>query len=331
MDHLPVLTQIIEQELGGVLVDFEDITSGYAGYVYVVQATVEGRPRTLCCKLTPLETPRNAWLTPVDIRVDGSTIDNLLGAYAILSQAGIRVPKLYAFGRTETGEPLAYQVMERLEGISIREFVAYQEHERMEQLHELAGEALGRLHSMTRAYDGLCAQSAPYTLGWKAAFYASLQNMLKRASDRNAAIQRNAQDIERFVSRQESLWTDPAEFVFSHIDGLQGMARYTDNGWTLTGLVDIEDHRFVDPRFSLAGYELSLHYEGKKVPATFWQGYARYKQVPASYPSLRNLFFLYSLLGWLSGCYDDWRGPPERREPTLRHFEALILATVREG
>jgi hypothetical protein len=331
MDHLPVLTQIIAQELDGALVDAKEIPGGYAGYVYVVRAAVEGRPRTVCVKLTPLETPGNAWLTPVDVRVGGSIIDNLAGAYVLLSSAGMRLPELYASGRLERDEPLAFQVMELLEGISIREFVAYQEHEGMEPLHELAGETLGRLHSVVRAYDGLCDQPAPDPLGWKAAFYASLQNVLSRASDRNAVIQRNAVSIERFVSRQEALWTDPAEFVLSHIDGLQGMARYADHGWKLTGLVDIEDHRFVDPRSALAGYELSLHDEGRTVPSAFWRGYKRFKPVPASYPALRNLFFLYDLLGWLAGCYENWRGPPEGRAPTLRHLQTLILATVREG
>jgi hypothetical protein len=331
MDHLPLLTQIIEQELGGALLHAKEITGGYAGYVYVVRAAVEGRPRTVCCKLTPLETPRNAWLAPVDVRVGGSVIDNLPGAYALLAQAGFRLPELYASGRLEAGEPLAFQVMELLEGISIREFVAYGEHERMEPLHELAGETLGRLHSVVRAYDGLCDQPAPDPLGWKAAFFASLQNVLSRASDRNTVLRRNAGTIERFVSRQEALWTNPAEFVLSHIDGLQAMARYTNECWTLTGLVDIEDHRFVDPRSALAGYELSLHYEGRTLPAAFWRGYGRFKRAPASYLSLRNLFFLYDLLGWLCGCYEDWRGPPERRAPTLSHFEALILAAVRES
>jgi hypothetical protein len=50
MEHMLTLSQIIERELGGIVVDVRDITSGYAGYVYVVRAVVGECPRTACCK-----------------------------------------------------------------------------------------------------------------------------------------------------------------------------------------------------------------------------------------------------------------------------------------
>jgi hypothetical protein len=50
----------------------------------------------------------------------------------------------------------------------------------------------------------------------------------------------------------------------------------------MQGTLRIEDHHFVDPRFVLAGYELDLHYEGREVPVAFWEGYGRFKPVPAS-------------------------------------------------
>jgi fructosamine-3-kinase len=328
MEHVPILAQIVEQELGGTLLDAKDITTGYAGYVYVVRTTIEEKLRTVCCKLTPLETEATARMAPVDIRVYGGRWEDLEGAYRTLSQAGIRVPELYAYGFTETDEPLAYQVMELLEGISIRGFLAYEGHERMEQLHKLAGEVLGRLHQITRTYDGPSVQSSPYALDWKSAFYASLQNVLRQASDRNEVVRGNAGRIERFISHMGSLWTSPDEFVFSHVDGLQAMAKEESGRWSFTGIVDIEDHHYVDPRFALAGYELSLHYEGREVPKTFWEGYGRFKPTPASYAPLRDLFYLYYLLSWLPGCYGDWKWKPEDQAGTIHHFEDLILATV---
>jgi hypothetical protein len=80
------------------------------------------------------------------------------------------------------------------------------------------------------------------------------------------------------------------------------MAKYAGGCWTFTGIVDIEDHYFVDQRFALAGYELFLHYGGRTVPAAFWAGYRQFKPVAVAYTSLRELFFLYYLLSWLPGC-----------------------------
>jgi hypothetical protein len=106
------------------------------------------------------------------------------------------------------------------------------------------------------------------------------------------------------------------------------MAKYAGGCWTFTGIVDIEDYYYVDQRFALAGYELSLHSAGRTVPATFWAGYRQFKPVPVSYTSLREMFFLYYLLSWLPICYGDWRWKPEEQGSTIKHFEDLILATV---
>ena len=329
MEHARILEKIIERELGGTVVSAQDVTTGYVGYVYKVQAVVDEEPRTFCVKLSPLGRDPASQVEPVDDRVYGrSPATNFGEAYRILSGSGIPVPHLFAFGTIDTGRPLTYQVMEFLEGIEIREFLAYDEHERMELLHEVAGQVLGKLHQITRTYDGLSGQTSPYPLDWKTAFFVSLENRLREASRRNAVIKQNIGRIERFVAQKESLCTSPSEFVFSHNDGLQGMAKYAGGCWTFAGIVDIEDHYFGDQRFVLAGYELSLHYAGRTVPATFWAGYRQFKPVPVSYTSLRELFTLYYLLSWLPGCYEDWKGKPEKQSSTIQHFEYLILATI---
>jgi len=329
MEHAQILAKIIERELDGTLVSAQDVTAGYVGYVYKVQAVVGEKPGTFCVKLSPPGRDPASQIEPLDDRVYGRIpVTNFGEAYRILAGSGIPVPHLFAFGTIDIGQPLTYQVMEFLQGIEIREFLAYDEHEGMELLHEVAGQVLGKLHQITRAYDGLSGQTSPYPLDWKTAFFASLENRLREVGRRNAVIKQHAGRIERFVAQKEPRLTSPSEFVFSHNDGLQGMAKYAGGCWTFTGIVDIEDHYFVDQRFALAGHELSLYYAGRAVPASFWAGYQQFKPVPESYTSLRELFFLYYLLSWLPGCYESWKGRPESQSSTIQHFEHLILAAI---
>ncbi len=123
------------------------------------------------------------------------------------------------------------------------------------------------------------------------------------------------------------MWSDPVEFVLSHVDGFQGMAKYNDNVWMFTGFIDIEDYHFTDQRFALAGYELAVEFEGQVVPPTFWSGYQRYRAIDPTYPRLKSLFQLYYLFAWLPLCYDQGWGETEaERQRVIQRFEQLIAA-----
>jgi fructosamine-3-kinase len=119
-------------------------------------------------------------------------------------------------------------------------------------------------------------------------------------------LERACLHTEIFQQRQElvqtfncyaAAWIDPPRFVFSHGDGLQGMWSPTAAGWTLSGVIDIEDHRFTDQRFALAVYEVSM--ERAPLHASFWAAYQQQTRLDPTYPQFRPLFQLYVLLDWL--------------------------------
>ena len=109
------------------------------------------------------------------------------------------------------------------------------------------------------------------------------------------------------------------------------MAMFENNNWTITGIIDIEDHKFCDPRMVLAGYEVAIRYEDLKVPPEFWAGYKKHKQVDPNYQNLKSLFELYYLLSWFQIPYEgNERIVSAQVQPTIKRFEQLIADLIKE-
>ena len=335
-NHRTTLERLVSDQLNGVLHSAAPIAGGHSGFVFRVEAEDAQGPRVLCIKLTPwFEEPTYDAL-PAGERVYGTRLSNFDAAHETMRAAGIAVPTLYASGTvgsvadnepTEAGNNprFFYQIMDLVEGVEVRTFLSEGTHNEMDSLHGLVGETLGRLHQITRAYDGWVAQSTPYATDWSHAFFVSFQAVIERACEVNEEIRANRATLSSFLCAHEAIWTPPAEFVFSHVDGFQGMVQFVDRAWHLTGIIDIEDHSFTDARFVLAGHELALSFEERDAPDAFWAGYQRFKPVPKSYGELRNFFQIYYLLDWLPGCYNNWRSEPEKQASTIRYFEEIIL------
>jgi fructosamine-3-kinase len=102
------------------------------------------------------------------------------------------------------------------------------------------------------------------------------------------------------LNHYAATWIDPSRFVLSHGDGLQGMLVQVANGWALSGVIDIEDHRFTDQRFALAVHELEMSLGQALLNDSFWAAYLRHTTLDINYSQFRPLFQLYVLLDWLA-------------------------------
>jgi hypothetical protein len=73
----------------------------------------------------------------------------------------------------------------------------------------------------------------------------------------------------------------------------------TANGWALSGVIDIEDHRFTDQRFALAVHEVEMSMGQASLHDSFWTAYMQHTTLDTSYSQFRPLFQIYVLLDWL--------------------------------
>jgi aminoglycoside phosphotransferase (APT) family kinase protein len=324
--HATALQWLVETHLAATFITAADLTTGYSGHVYAVTIQSGLTSRTVAIKLTPPES-QLADTNAVHQRVYATRVQNFAPAHACLQQADILVPHVFAYGEPSPSCPFYYQIMSLLEGVSIREHLAYGHGPNQDALHFLAGTVLGQIHHITRRYDGWVAQPIPDPLPWKVAFFQSLTQHFTTVLPQNAWIQAHMERMHQLFDYYATVWSDPAVFVLSHGDGLQGMASYSDNTWMFTGVVDLEDHRFTDQRFVLAGYELAVEFKDKVVPRTFWAGYEQYATVDPSYRLLKHVFQLYYLLAWLPLCYDStWGSTEAERQRVIHTFERLISA-----
>lgn len=329
-ERIRLVNQLVQTNLGITPKFSEDRSTGYSGNVYVVEGLIEGRKQKLVVKLTPFEEESVLELESVSRRVYSTKFSNFNPAHQLLVDKGFSVAKIYAQGDCpETC--YHYQIVSYLEGVSIREALEDKNTPACHMLHEVTGEVFGLLHHKgTRSYDGWVAQEKPYLLPWKSAVEQALMQQLKSCQELNSVVRELP--IKTFIEHKLSLWSDPLEFVLSDIDGFQGMAKYENGKWEFTGLIDIEDHKFCDPRMVLAGYEVALYYEDLKVPPEFWRGYKKYKQIDANYDNLRPLFELYYLMSWLQIPYEGHeRVAKDQIQPVIRKFEQLIANLIKDN
>lgn len=323
-----VLAKILEKDLKSRMVSLNELTGGYYGRVYVADMEKDDNSvRKIVIKIVDANDDYSYEIEPNDNRVYGGRWSNLKPAYDVLIAHGFSVPKIYSIGNHQETN-CSYSIMEFIEGESVREFLAYNNHPQMEQLHSLVGETMGMMHKITRDYQGWVAMDKKYAKDWEQSFFQSFESHLANAAEKNPFVNEQRNALTEFAAKKRAEWTNPENFVFSHTDGFQAIAKYENDKWKIAGIIDIEDHQFTDPRFVLTGHELSLEFEGRSIPATFWEGYNKHASVDKNYQNLKELFKLYYLLSWLPGVYDNWRGKSDEKNKSTKHFEKLILDII---
>lgn len=220
-------------------------------------------------------------------RIYGSDAKNFLPAYNLLKEHGLPVPHMYQHGVVDGKE---YVVIDFIEGVSVREHLAYNNIASLEPLHAQVGSLFGKMHTITRSYFGNIEAKSNDRFGdvFAQAFDVEL-GKLKGLVDEALSTR-----IVAFVTEHLPHLDESKQFVLSHLDGFQGIAQ----GSNIT-IIDIEDHQFTDQRFVLAGHELSLEIEGKQTPESFWNEYKAETSIPKNYFNTKSLFQLYYLIVWM--------------------------------
>lgn len=326
------VTRVISTELHQVPISTVRLVGGYGGHVFDTTVQLAGEQKHIIVKLTDPQNEESFEEEDINKRVYGMRLSNFKPAYDRLVQSDILVPKVYAFGDASGSIPYSYQILELLEGISLREHLASGPAEHGDALHHLAGDEFGKLHHIVRPYQGWVDLNKTQAKDWKTLFFTSLRYRIGEAVKHNRFLETKTNTLTTFVLDREADWRDPEEFVLSHVDGFQGMVKEANGEWQFTGVIDIEDHTFTDQRFVLAGYELSQNFERRVTPKSFWDSYGKQKSIPKTYESHKPLFQLYYLLSWLPLVYEEeWIGQPEDKERVIGNFEKLILGKIGES
>jgi fructosamine-3-kinase len=189
-------------------------------------------------------------------------------------------------------------------------------------LDRIVGQYLGAIHGITRSYYGWANLQAPYSQAWRDTFFTALYIILERACV-HAAILQHRQRIRETVEQYAASWSDPAQFVLSHGDGLQGMLVPHASRWILSGVIDIEDHCFTDPRFALAVYEVIMGHA--PLEESFWEAYQQHTILDSTYTHFRPLFQLYVLLDWLGNV------PPTQQDDIDKLTHQIVLRCAATG
>ncbi len=323
-DHRHILTLLAATEFGSNIVAVQDLTSGYSGFVYAV-ALARDPETPIVMKLTPQERDRSIADETLDERVSAVRAGHFDAAYHLLQNSNLPLPTVFVSGQPRIDVPFFYQLMSYLPGISVAPFLEAHKHDAPSALHYLVGQTLGQLHRITRHYDGWIDQPQPYAISWTDAFFASWESKLQAAQQLSVALTDYDRVIRRFLERQQQIWQPPAHFVLSEFTGFQGMARPVSDQWQLTGLIDLEDHRFVDPRYVLGGHELALTLGGGSLPKVFWTGYTEQTILDPSYTAVKDIIQLYYLLSWFPVIFSpNWQGEPSQQQGVIQYFEHTI-------
>ncbi len=317
------IQQIIERELAGKVIEQQELTGGYYGHVYKVQLENQEGSREVIIKFVHSEAELEYNEETIDNRVYGSRWSNLKPSHELLSVNKLPVPQLLGDGSTENGDE-SYVIMEYISGKATKDLLLLEDTPAIEELHELVGDTLGKMHAITRDFQGWVNMHEAYEKKWKDAFFESIVNHVERASKHNKFVAINRDKIAVFIEKMKQDWIDPQTFVFSHTDGFQGMAEYYDDEWKLNGIIDVEDNEFTDQRFVLAGHELIMEYSKKEVLPEFWEAYQAHNKVEESFDKSKNLFKLYYVLCWTSVASEGWRGTPEEQVKAFGRLEELI-------
>jgi aminoglycoside phosphotransferase (APT) family kinase protein len=288
-----IVQRIVQAELGGSAERIVDRSPGFSGsFVYAVDVVAPTGQLPCIVKLIP-DWPDDQEVTN---RVYGSRAASFRAAYALLQQHGIPLPRLYSALAPQPELPYYCYVMERLPGEDVQTIRVRLAGSAQANFDAIIGQHLGAIHTITRSYDGWADLPSPHPQGWSDAFFRALQTILERACI-HADITQLRQQLVQAFDMYAAAWVPPARFVLSHGDGLQAMLVPHARSWTLTGVIDIEDHSFTDQRFALAVYEASMAHA--PLHDSFWEAYGQHTILDSTYAQFRPLFQLYVLLDWL--------------------------------
>ncbi len=172
----------------------------------------------------------------------------------------------------------------------------------------------------------------PYAKNWRVAFKEALEYRFSHIKNSKYFNEKIINRIELFINLNLKKWTDPSEYVLSHVDGMQGMAKFKNSKWLFCGHIDLEDYRFTDPRFVLAGFEVCINYSAtSKIPVAFWNAYSKHKKVDGSYRVIKKLFKLLYFMSWIHMIDLNIKNKKISRKMTNRYLnEIKILVEISE-
>ena len=257
----------------------------------------------------------------MDNRVYGARWSNLKPSYDLLKQHSLPVPELETI---KSDGKYNYSVTEFLKGDSLKDLMLKDSTQDIAQLHSMIGDQLGKMHAVTRDYFGWVDMRKPYDKNWKDSFFESCQSHLQQASANHKFIKDREAKIQIFLEQRKNEWTDPKQFVFSHTDGVQGIATMENNQWQLNGFIDLEDNMFTDQRFVLAGHEMILEWSGKSILSEFWEQYQNHIAIDETFQQTKSLFKLYYLISWTWAFGEGWRGSEEEKQKAMNILQKML-------
>ncbi len=296
--HNIYINKIVNLKTDGKFLSSVRILGGHSGYVYSINVKLNSKINKYIVKLSNIIGSKSLKNEKNEQRVYGGHSKSLVNVYRLLKKNGLKTFILISHSRSNKEIPYYYQLISKLNGFSVREHLVLNNIKKKE-LFELAGVEFGKLHLTTRNYDGWVDKGTPYKKSWKESFFLALDLRLKYLTENKYFNDKDSQKLLSFIEYKRSKWVSPKEYVFSHVDGLQGMVEYKKNKWVFNGHIDLEDYRFTDQRFVLAGFEIGANYSTKEAPVSFWKGYLKFKKIDKSYSELKDLFKIFYFMSWV--------------------------------
>jgi hypothetical protein len=297
-EHNIYINKIVNFKIGGKFLNSQRILGGHSGYVYMINVKLNSKINKYIIKLSNIIGSKSLKSEKNEQRVYGGHSKSLVGVYNLLKKNNLKTFSLISHSSPSKEIPYFYQLISKLNGFSIREHLVINKINKKE-LFELAGIEFAKLHLVTRNYDGWIEQDTPYKTSWKESFFSALDLRLKYLIENKYFNDKDLKNLISFIKNKKRKWTSPKEYVFSHVDGLQGMVEYQKNSWIFNGHIDLEDYRFTDQRFVLAGFEIGANYSTKEAPISFWGGYLKFKKIDKSYNELKDLFKVLYFMSWI--------------------------------
>jgi hypothetical protein len=180
---------VVSQKLGGRLISAVALGGGWNGAgVYRVRAALggeRGQEQEVIVKVWPVHgSPVADEHAPTRSYARSR---NLRPVHTLLRAHGLPTYELLACEFPSAEVPYFWVAMSALEGRPLDEWLGRTTGRDLAALHHLAGEALGRVHAITRPYDGWVDQPIPSRVDWGAAFFRGLETSLDGALERARA------------------------------------------------------------------------------------------------------------------------------------------------